>query len=56
MDRSKLVSEVAAKMEYCLEKLDSIGADLPAVHLATAIDALQREFHIGTECSTGKQI
>lgn len=39
-------AEILRHMEDCLAALDRIGAALPAVHLATAIDHLRAQFDL----------
>ncbi|MBC2669401.1 hypothetical protein ACFOON_16550 [Novosphingobium piscinae] len=37
-------AEILCRLEDCLAALDRIGAGLPAVHLATAIEHLRAQF------------
>lgn len=36
--------EILRRMRVCLEDLDRIGASLPAIHLATAIEYLRAQY------------
>ena len=51
MDRSETIQPLIAAMNDCLGKLDEIGADLAAAHLAMAIDALKCEANNGSRAS-----
>lgn len=37
-------ADILRRLEECLAALDAIGADLPAVHLAAAIEFLRSQY------------